>query len=42
MGNELFPVDGWVNMMKLIVAFCNFVNMLKKLDWKDIRPLMFI
>ena len=32
MGTELFHVNGWANMMKLIVAFCNFVNTLKKLD----------
>jgi len=42
MGTKLFHADGWANMMKLIIAFCNFVNMLEKLNWKDIQPLMSI
>jgi len=26
MGDKLFHVDGWTDMMKIKLTFCNFVN----------------
>jgi hypothetical protein len=35
-GAELFHVDRWTDMTKLIVAFCNFANAPKNIKTKSL------
>jgi hypothetical protein len=40
-GAELFHSDGWRDTTKLIVTFCNFVNVCEKIKRKSAEKILF-
>jgi len=42
LGTELFHVDGWTDMTKLIVAFCNFANVPKNVPLSSVMNVQWL